>query len=164
MAVLGDGKLGLCVSLVLNAMNINFIHIGKHINKLAISKNAGAKAIMLDDAMQREDFKKGFDVVIEATGSMNGFETSVSLTKPRGTLVLKSTIATDSGLNLSGIVVDEITIVGSRCGQFAPALRLLARKAINVKPLISAVYSIDDAMAAFEANKQKDTLKVLMKF
>ncbi len=164
VAVLGDGKLGLCISLVLNAMNINFVHIGKHINKLAISKAAGAKTIILNDALAREDFKKAFDVVIEATGSVSGFETSVSLTKPRGTLVLKSTIATDSGLNLSAIVVDEITVVGSRCGQFAPAIRLLARKAINVKPLISKIYSIDDVLAAFEANKQKDTLKILVKF
>ena len=69
-----------------------------------------------------------YDVVVEATGSTSGFETSISLVKPRGTLILKSTIAANQGLNLAPVVVDEITIVGSRCGQFAPILRLLENK------------------------------------
>ncbi len=160
VAVLGDGKLGLCISSVLSAMNVDFTHIGKHEEKLEISKKLGAKTLLLSDL---ENNKEWFDIVIEATGSVGGFETSLSLVKPRGVLVLKSTIATDEGLNLAGVVVNEITVLGSRCGKFEPALRLLEKGAIDVQPLISKVYNIDDAIEAFDANKQKDTLKILIK-
>ena len=107
---------------------------------------------------------KTWDVVIEATGSINGFETALSLTKPRGVLVLKSTVASGKEFNFAPIVIDEITILGSRCGQFAPALRLLEQKRIDFKPLISDVYSIDNAIKAFEKNKEKSSIKVLIEF
>ncbi|MDD3437564.1 MAG: hypothetical protein PHC64_10470, partial [Candidatus Gastranaerophilales bacterium] len=84
--------------------------------------------------------------------------------KPRCTLVLKSTVAASKEFNLSPIVIDEIRVQGSRCGQFAPALRLLASGKVDFSPLISGVYSIDKALEAFEKNKEKDTLKVLLKF
>lgn len=162
VAILGDGKLGLCISLVFNALNIDYVHIGKHPEKLKISKNLGAKTKFLDEITN--DDIKSFDVVIEATGSVGGFETSLSLVKPRGTLVLKSTISAKEGLNLAGVVVDEITIVGSRCGQFRPLLRLLENQKINVTPLIDGIYNVDDFENAFEKNAQKNTLKVLVKF
>lgn len=85
------------------------------------------------------------------------------MTKPRGVLVLKSTVATGKELNLAPIVIDEITVLGSRCGQFPPALRLLKSEKIDFSPLISGIYSIDEAEKAFEKNKEKDTLKVLLK-
>lgn len=162
VAILGDGKLGLCVSMVFAAMNIDYVHIGKHPEKLEISKNLGAKTMTLNEL--KESHKKSFDVVVEATGSTGGFETSASLVKPRGILVLKSTIAAKEGLNLASIVVDEITIVGSRCGQFRPILRLLEKGKINPKPLVSGIYSVNDFENAFEKNAQKGTLKVLVKF
>lgn len=162
VALLGDGKLGLCISLVLSALNVDFIHIGKHENKLQISKNVGAKTMLLDEL--KETDRKTFDIVIEATGSKGGFETSVSLVKPRGTLVLKSTIAASEGLNLASIVVDEINIVGSRCGQFRPILRLLEKGKIDPKPLVEAVYDVDNFKEAFEKNTMKNVLKVLVKF
>lgn len=162
VALLGDGKLGLCISLVLSALNVDFVHIGKHQNKLDISKNAGVKTKLLSEIDEND--RKSFDVVIEATGSTGGFETSLSLTKPRGVLVLKSTIAAKEGLNLAPVVIDEITVLGSRCGQFAPAIRLLEKGKINIKPLISEIYPVDKALEAFEKNKQKDILKVLLKF
>lgn len=162
VALLGDGKLGLCISLVLNAMNVDFVHIGKHENKLAISRAVGVKTMFLNELSDSNN--KNFDVVIEATGSVGGFETSLSLVKPRGILVLKSTIAAKEGLNLSPVVIDEITVLGSRCGQFAPAMKLLGRKAIDIRPLISAILPFDKAIEGFEKNKQKDTLKVLLKF
>jgi len=87
----------------------------------------------------------------------------MNLTKPRGVLVLKSTVATGKELNLAPIVINEITVLGSRCGQFPPALRLLKNNRIDFNPFISGIYSIDDAIDAFEANKQKDTLKILIK-
>ena len=95
---------------------------------------------------------------------MSGFETSLSLVRPRGVLVLKSTIAASKEINLAPIVIDEITILGSRCGQFPPALRMLASGKVDFKPLISATYDVDNAIEAFERNKDKDTLKVLLKF
>ncbi len=162
VALLGDGKLGLCIALVLNALNVDLLHIGKHQNKLEISRKAGVKTKMLQDLRPEEN--KSFDVVIEATGSTGGFETSLSLTKPRGVLVLKSTIAAKEGLNLAPVVIDEITVLGSRCGQFAPALRLMGAKKLDIKPLISEIYPVDKALEAFEKNKQKDILKVLLKF
>ncbi len=162
VALLGDGKLGLCISLVLSALNVDFIHIGKHENKLQISKNVGAKTMLLNEL--KETDRKTFDIVIEATGSKGGFETSVSLVKPRGTLVLKSTIAASEGLNLASIVVDEINIVGSRCGQFRPILRLLEKGKIDPKPLVEAVYDVDDFKEAFGKNTMKNVLKVLVKF
>ena len=162
VALLGDGKLGLCIALVLNALNVDLVHIGKHQNTLEISRKAGVRTKMLQDL--RPEDNKSFDIVIEATGSTGGFETSLALTKPRGVLVLKSTIAAKEGLNLAPVVIDEITVLGSRCGQFAPALRLMGAKKLDIKPLISEIYPIDKALEAFEKNKEKDVLKVLLKF
>lgn len=157
--VLGDGKLGLTTALTLNAHNLDVLLVGKHQNKLDIAKAQGVKVQLLSDFTP----EKKFDVVVEATGSASGFEMSMSLTKPRGVLVLKSTVATGKELNLATIVIDEITVLGSRCGQFAPALRLLENKRIDFTPFISGVYSIDRALEAFEANKSKETLKILIK-
>lgn len=158
--VLGDGKLGLTTALALSAQNLDVLLVGKHQNKLDIAKAQGVKTRLLADLKQ----EKIYDVVVEATGSLSGFETAMALVRPRGVLVLKSTIAASKEFNLAPIVIDEITVLGSRCGQFPPALRMLERGAIDFKPLISAVYSVDDAIEAFEKNKEKDTLKVLIKF
>ena len=160
VVVLGDGKLGLITALTLKAQNIDVLLVGKHQNKLDIAKAQGVETILLQDLK----IEKIYDVVVEATGSISGFETALALTKPRGTLVLKSTVAASKEFNLAPIVIDEITVLGSRCGQFGPALRLLKDEKINLKPLISATYNVDDAIEAFERNKEKDTLKVLLKF
>ena len=157
--VLGDGKLGLTTALTLNAHNLDVLLVGKHQNKLDIAKAQGVRTQLLSDFIP----EKKYDVVVEATGSASGFETSMSLTKPRGVLVLKSTVATGKELNLAPIVIDEITVLGSRCGQFGPALRLLEKNRIDFSPFISGVYSIDNALEAFEANKDKETLKILLK-
>lgn len=159
VVVLGDGKLGLITAIALNAQNLNVTLVGKHQNKLDIARAQGVKTALLNDFK----IEKIYDVVVEATGSVNGFETSLALTKPRGVLVLKSTVATGKELNLAPIVIDEITVLGSRCGQFPPALRLLESGEIDLTPLISATYEMDDAIEAFEKNKEKDTLKVLLK-
>ncbi len=158
--VQGDGKLGLTTALTLNAFNYDVTLVGKHQNKLDIAKAQGVKTILLDDL----DVKPEWEVVVEATGSISGFETAMALTKPRGTLVLKSTVAGSKEFNLAPIVINEITVLGSRCGQFKPALRLLENNRINFKSFISGIYSVDDAIEAFEKNKDKDTLKVLIKF
>jgi len=157
--VLGDGKLGLITALALNAQNLDVILVGKHQNKLDIAINQGVKTLLLSELNDSEQF----DVVVEATGSLSGFETSLSHVKPRGVLVLKSTIAASKELNLAPIVINEITVLGSRCGQFPPALRMLKSEKVNLKPLISAIYNIDDALEAFEKNKEKESVKVLLK-
>ena len=160
VVVLGDGKLGLITALTLNAQNFDVTLVGKHQNKLDIARAQGVKTSLLHDF----PIEKKYDVVVEATGSVSGFETSLALTRPRGVLVLKSTVATGKELNLAPIVIDEITVLGSRCGQFGAAVRLLENNRIDFSPLISKVYSIDDAIEAFEKNKEKDVLKVLLKF
>ncbi len=158
--VQGDGKLGLTTALTLNAFNYDVTLVGKHQNKLDIAKKQGVKTVLLDNL----EIKPEWEIVVEATGSISGFETAMALTKPRGTLVLKSTVAGAKEFNLAPIVINEITVLGSRCGQFKPALKLLENNRIDFKPFISGVYSVDDAMEAFEKNKEKDTLKVLIKF
>ncbi len=157
--VLGDGKLGLTTALALNALNLDVLLVGKHENKLAIASAQGVKTQLLSSFKQ----EKIYNVVVEATGTASGFEMSMALTKPRGVLVLKSTVASGKELNLAPIVIDEITVLGSRCGQFPPALRLLKNNRIDFKPFISGVYPIDQAIEAFEANKSKENLKILIK-
>lgn len=157
--VLGDGKLGLTTAITLTSSGLDVTLIGKHQNKLDIAKAQNVKTKLL----QETEIKKEYDVVVEATGSLSGFETSIASVKPRGTLVLKSTIAASKEFNFAPIVIDEITVLGSRCGQFKPALRYLENKKIDFTPFISATYDIDDAIEAFDKNKEKDTLKVLLK-
>lgn len=159
IVVLGDGKLGLTTALTLNALNLDVLLVGKHSNKLEIAKAQGVKTQLLDEFK----IEKKYDVVVEATGSANGFETSMALTKPRGVLVLKSTVASGKELNLAPIVIDEITVLGSRCGQFPPALRLLEKCRIDFTPFITKTFDIDDALEAFEANKSKESLKILIR-
>lgn len=160
VVILGDGKLGLITALTLNAQNIDVVLVGKHQNKLDIANAQGVETALLNEFK----IEKKYDVVVEATGSISGFESALALTKPRGTLVLKSTVAASKEFNLAPIVIDEITVLGSRCGQFGAALRLLKSGKVDFSPLISATYSVDDAIEAFEKNKEKDTLKVLLKF
>ena len=160
VVVLGDGKLGLTTALTLNAQNLDVTLVGKHQNKLDIAKAQGVQTMLLEEL----NVSNSFDVVVEATGSVSGFETSLNLVKPRGVLVLKSTIATGKELNLAPIVINEITVLGSRCGQFGPALRLLKNNRIDFKPFISQIYSIDEAIKGFEANREKDSIKIILKF
>jgi threonine dehydrogenase-like Zn-dependent dehydrogenase len=160
VVVLGDGKLGLTTALTLHAQNLDVLLIGKHQNKLDVAEKQGVKTMLLNSFTPEPIY----DVVVEATGTASGFETSMGLVKPRGVLVLKSTVATGKELNLAPIVINEITVLGSRCGQFPPALRLLKNNRIDFKPFISKIYSVDDAIEAFDANKAKDTIKILIKF
>lgn len=160
IAVLGDGKLGLLISLVLSTTQADLVTIGKHENKLDILKQQGIKTKFLNDANET----KYYDIVVDATGSVDGFEKAVSLVKPRGIFVLKSTVAAEKPLNLAPIVIDEITIIGSRCGQFKPALRLLEKKILNLKPLITKIFPFDKAIEAFEFAQSKGVLKVILKF
>ncbi|MCS6846194.1 MAG: alcohol dehydrogenase catalytic domain-containing protein [Anaerolineae bacterium] len=158
VAVLGDGKLGLlCAQVIAAGAPCDLTVIGKHDNKLAIARDRGIRTAYVQQAPLR-----AFDVVVECTGSPAGFEHARQLLRPRGTLVLKSTYHGLPQVNLTMIVVDEITIVGSRCGPFAAALRLLEQRRVNVRPLIHARYPLAQGAQAFEHAQRPGVLKVLL--
>jgi threonine dehydrogenase-like Zn-dependent dehydrogenase len=158
--VMGDGKLGLLISLVLSRSAVDVALAGKHESKLVIAR-AQKVITLLADRLGSEHV---YDAVIDATGSAGGFEMALDLVKPRGILVLKSTVAEKNAVNLSSVVVHEITVLGSRCGPFAPALRALADGSVDVKPLITAVFPPGEALKAFAADAGKESLKVLIDF
>ncbi|MEK7278927.1 MAG: alcohol dehydrogenase catalytic domain-containing protein [Chloroflexota bacterium] len=155
--VIGDGKLGLLCAQVLALTGCSLLALGRHRSKLDILAARGIRIALADDAPSVRA-----DVVVECTGSPAGFDVARKFLRPRGTLVLKSTYAGSLTVNMSRIVVDEITIVGSRCGPFPPALDLLARKLVDVRSLIHARYPLRDAVAAMERAQRPGILKVLL--
>jgi len=158
--VLGDGKLGILISLVLHLSQTRVVLAGKHRGKLAVARDQGVPTIALEDLTAQ----KSFDIVVDASGSPYGLKRAVQCVKPRGTIVLKTTTSEESLINLAPIVVDEVTIVGSRCGPFEPALRALSEKRLRVGPLIAGIYGFSRAEEAFSKAQQKDALKVLIDF
>lgn len=158
--VLGDGKLGLLIAQVLSLFSNNIVAVGKHENKLNLLPQKNIKTVLLDQ-LKTENI---YDIVVEATGSPVGLELAMSLCRPKGTIVLKTTIAESINFNVSKIVIDEINLIGSRCGPFKPAIQALAEKNISVKQLITDNFKVDNAIEAFERAKQKGTLKVLIDF
>ncbi len=158
-AVIGDGKLGnLCAqSLALKSRNVFLI--GKHRAKLDLIKGRNIEGVLLDDAQK---LAGNFDVVVEASGSESGFELALDLLKPRGKLVLKSTFHGAAKWRAWRVVVNEITIVGSRCGRFAPALELLKTKQIDVESLVSEELSLSQGVKAIKRAEQKGVMKVIL--
>ncbi len=162
--ILGDGKMGQLAAQVLALSGCEVMMVGKHEEKLALVKQYGIATHLLKD-IEHNTIPGGrrVDHVIECTGSAQGIELAMNLVRPRGTLHLKSTVADKSTLNLALIVIDEIRVQGSRCGPFVPALRALSQKRVDVCPLISATYTLDEGLAAFEYAEQKGVLKVLVR-
>ena len=161
--VLGDGKMGQLAAQVLALSGCDIMMIGKHEEKLALVQQRGIKTFLLKDVARiLPDGGRRVDMVVECTGSAEGLELAMRLVRPRGTIILKSTVADKSSLHLAPIVIDEIRVQGSRCGPFEPALRALSQHTIDVRPLISARYTLDDALAAFKYAGQKGVLKVLV--
>ncbi len=158
VTVLGDGRLGLLVAQVLRNAGAPVRVIGKHPEKLALCEKWQVRSRPLADILPRHDQ----DVVVDCTGSAAGFEMAMQMVRPRGTIVLKSTVAAGKALNLAPIVVDEITVVGSRCGPFREALAALERKEVDVASLISRRYRIEQGVEAMAAAKRSDVLKVLL--
>ena len=155
--VVGDGKLGLLVAQAIATTGCEVLAIGRHKEKLQILEDCGIAVGSADG------IKSGsFDVAVECTGNPEGFAIALSALKARGTLVLKSTYAGKLTIDASRIVVDEIKLVGSRCGPFAPALELLAAGKILVLPMIQARFDLQDGVRAFDRAAQKGTLKVLI--
>ncbi|WP_462325808.1 MDR/zinc-dependent alcohol dehydrogenase-like family protein [Desulfoplanes sp.] len=156
--IVGDGKLGLLISHALSTTGAAITHVGKHPGNLAISAKLGSGTILLHDMPDRK-----YDVVVEVTGNAGGFGFSVAHTKPRGTLILKSTIAAHGPIDLTPVVVDEITVIGSRCGLFQPALDYLQTGA-DLSPIIDSVYPFEKALQAFERAQTPGAMKVLLDF
>src|SRR5689334_12202969 len=133
--------------------------VGKHPEKLALADARGIETALADEARRRG---RVFDAVVEASGGASGFELALDLLRPQGTLVLKSTFHGQTPIDAARIVVEEIRVVGSRCGRFAPALDLLARGAVDVGPLISEVVSLDRGEDAMRRAAAPGVLKVLL--
>jgi threonine dehydrogenase-like Zn-dependent dehydrogenase len=164
VAILGDGKMGQLAAQVLTLSGCEVSMVGKHEEKLALAAEHGVSTYMLRDTESfRLDNGRRADVVVESSGSAQGLELALRIVRPRGTIILKSTVADMSQLHLAPIVIDEIRVQGSRCGPFAPALRALSQKLVDVRPLISARFSLEEGLAAFEYAAQKGVLKVLVR-
>lgn len=163
VVVLGDGKMGQLAVQVLALSGCDVILVGKHEEKLAL---AAAHGITTQRLEQIESFVldggQRVDIVVECSGSAQGLELAIRLVRPRGTIFLKSTVADQSALSLAPIVIDEIRVQGSRCGPFAPALRVLSQQNIDVRQLISATFSLDEGLKAFEYAAKPGVIKVLL--
>ncbi len=158
VAVLGDGKLGLLIAQVLNAYGFRVHQFGRHREKLRIAARAGVQTELTRKRLPTA----AYDWVVDATGSAQGLEHAVAMTRPRGTIIMKSTVHGAVPLNTAPLIVNEVTLVGSRCGRFEPALELLRLGTINVSDMISERLPIEKARQAFELAGSKGVLKVLL--
>ena len=157
--ILGDGKLGLLISFVMRCSGYSTTMVGKHREKLSFAETAGVSVVQL------EEFRNGaYDLVIEATGNRIALEMAIENTKPRGTVVLKSTYAGDISFNPSKVVVDEISIIGSRCGRFDAAINFLSKftNRLPLAQLINKTFSLDQAIEAFEYAQNPGILKTIL--
>src|SRR5215472_10512642 len=166
VVVLGDGRLGNLCAQVVARITKHVTVVGKHPEKLALLKNppegghyvAPAATRLLSEIEPSHDY----DLVIDCTGSPTGLQTALSLVRPRGTIALKTTVAGEQTMAWAPIVIDEVTIVGSRCGPFDRALKALDAREVSVLPMISARYSLSDGLAAIDRASGKTTMKVLL--
>jgi alcohol dehydrogenase len=161
VAVLGDGKLGLLVAMVLNAHGYRVHQFGRHAAKLAIAARTG----VLTEIAKREGGAlpvAAYDWVVDATGSPEGLRSAAAMTRPRGTVVLKSTVHGAVPIDTAPIIVNELTLVGSRCGRFEAALPLLNHPLVPVEDLIADRFPLAEAPQAFARAAQRGVLKVLL--
>ncbi len=155
VAVVGDGKLGALIVQVLRLTGAELTLIGRHPERWDLFQRQGVRCLTASEVAG-----KHFDLVVDCTGQPAGLTTAHSLVRPRGRLVLKSTFKASSALNLTALVIDEVQLIGSRCGPFAPALRLLERGLIQTAPLITARYPLAAGLTAFAA--APGALKILL--
>ena len=160
VAILGDGRLAAMTAQVIRLRTRRLTLYGTHEGKMATIRSLGIRARRADEATRES---KTFDVVVECTGSPGGLPAAVDLVRPRGTVVLKSTFASPISWNPSSVAVDEITVIGSRCGPFDTALRLIAMREVATRPFLSAVYPLDRFEAAFRRARRRDAFKVVLR-
>ncbi|MEW6209514.1 MAG: alcohol dehydrogenase catalytic domain-containing protein [Acidobacteriota bacterium] len=157
VALIGDGKLAQLICIAL-ARKCRMTMIGKHEEKLELARRSGACAAMIDQGAEEK-----FDAVIEASGSRAGLPLALKLVRPLGAIVLKSTHHQKTEVDLSQAVVNEVTIKGSRCGRFLPAIELLSSGAIDLHSLISDTFSLEDGLRAFEKAAEPSSLKIILR-
>ena len=155
--VLGAGKLGSIVAQVLAAGGFRVDLVGRHLADLAWLRERSVR--LVEDAPDRG----AYGLVVEATGTIDGLRTAIECTRPRGHLVLKTTVAGAHQIDLAPVVINEISIVGSRCGQFEPALAMLADGRVSVAPLVAARYPLGEVETAFNHAARRGTRKVLVR-
>jgi len=160
VAVIGDGKLGLLCAQVLKTTGAPVTIVGKHQSKLAIAKRRGIETVTVDEVQSRS---REFDLAVEASGSPTGLRLALELLRPRGVLVLKSTFHGAAEFETAPIVVDEISVIGSRCGRFAPALELLKTGAVDVESLLSEEFPLVEGLRAMALAAEPGVLKVLLR-
>ncbi len=160
VTVLGDGRLGLLVAQVLRNVGCPVRVIGKHADKLALCERWSIRSRALLEINPRHDQ----DVVVDCTGSVAGFELAMQMVRPRGTIILKSTVAVGKPMNLAPLVIDEIQVIGSRCGPFREAIRALADKSVDVTSLIHRRMKLEQGVEAMELAGRPGVLKVLLTF
>jgi len=162
ITVLGDGRLGLLCAQVMSELNATVRCVGKHAEKLQLCEKWGVKHRLLEDVGLRNDQ----DIVVDCTGSASGLTAAMGMVRPRGTIVMKTTVAPGSleqgAMDLSPLVINEINLVGSRCGPFDEALRLMSAEKVDVLSLISKRMKLADGVDALKAAGQPDTIKVLL--
>jgi threonine dehydrogenase-like Zn-dependent dehydrogenase len=158
IAILGDGRLGNLCAQVLARFSDHVLVIGKHPEKLAILKSMGIATTLLSDAIE----PRSFDLVVDCTGSESGLPAALRLVRPRGTIVLKTTVAGQQTLAWAPFVIDEVTLVGSRCGPFDRALDALEKGHVKVEPLISDRFDLSRGLDALARAQTKGILKVLL--
>ena len=165
VCLIGDGRLGILTAQVLASTGCQLLVMGKHEEKLAIlqSKGIKTKVISAPCPTLSSELKNSFHIVVDCTGSPEGIESAMKLVRSGGTIVLKTTVAGERRLDLNELVIDEITLIGSRCGPFEPAIKAIEGKVVNVKQLISKVFTLDDGINAFDFAAKKGVLKVLLK-
>ncbi|MCY2928931.1 MAG: alcohol dehydrogenase catalytic domain-containing protein [Planctomycetota bacterium] len=158
VVLLGDGRLAQLVARVLKVKLGRALMVGRHAERLAVAARVGVQTVLATDFAPTAQA----DVVIDATGTPEGFELAMQAVRPRGTIVLKSTFAGGKALNLAPLVINEVTVVGSRCGPFDEAIALLASGQIEVASLITARFPLVRAMEALLAAKNRENLKVVI--
>jgi threonine dehydrogenase-like Zn-dependent dehydrogenase len=160
VVILGDGRLAAMVAQFAALYARDPIVLGLNRKKLAIFEEVGLRTEITEN---RAGIGNDFDIVIDCTGKPNGLPLAVELVKPQGTVVLKSTYHGTLDWNPAPIVINEITVIGSRCGPFEKALELLNEKKVKTKPFITAVYGLDDFDKAVQRARHSDSFKVLIK-
>jgi threonine dehydrogenase-like Zn-dependent dehydrogenase len=159
VAVLGDGKLGLLVAQVLQAHGAQVHLLGRHREKMRLVEKTGVTT----ERTPRKLPERAYRWVVDATGSGEGLRAAITMCEPRGTVIMKSTVHGLVSIDTAPAIVNEVTLVGSRCGRFEPALRLLASKKIDVAGLIADEFPLDRASEAFARAATKGVLKVLLR-
>jgi threonine dehydrogenase-like Zn-dependent dehydrogenase len=157
VVVLGDGKLGQLVAQVLWLSTKNLVCVGRHEWKLQLLQHLG-----IGTALESDPLERGVDVVVEATGSPSGLNRALELVRPEGVVILKTTVVHPTAFEMSPPVINEVKILGSRCGPFRPALEALALGTVEVRPMVTETYELRDGVHAFERAARPETLKVVL--